>query len=124
MARATDDPTTQRLRELATQEAAATRKRLALRTSAARSFFAAMAQLAEAKAAWEGAQAEAERVKAKAVGELLGTGLEAGEVAELLGIPKRELRALRTRTSERSTKASGATDGAAAPGAQVARLAS
>lgn len=124
MARVTDDPTTQRLRELAAQEAAAARERLATRTGAARSFSAAMARLAEAKAAWEGAQAEAERSKAKAVGDLLGTGLEASEVAELLGIPERELRALRATTPERATKVNGARSEAAGPGAKTERLAS
>ena len=124
MARVTDDPTAQRLREIAAQEAAASKERLALRTGAARSFSAAVGRLAEAKAAWEGAQSEAERSKAKAVGDLLGSGLGAGEVAELLGISERELRALRTAAPERSTKASGAPDGTAVPEAQVARLAS
>ena len=124
MARGTEDPATRRLRELAAQEAAATKERLALRTAAARSFSGAVARLAEAKAAWEGAQTEAERSKARAVGELLGSGMQAVEVAELLGISEKELRALRPTTSEKSTKASGATNGAAAPGAQSTLLAS
>ena len=113
MARVTDDRTTRRLRELAAQEAAATKERLATRTGAARSFSAAAARLAEAKAAWEGAQAEAEPVKAKAVGELLGTGLEASEVAELLGITERELRALRVTAPERPANVNSAGNGAA-----------
>ena len=59
IARVGDDPTTRRLRELAAQEAAATKERLATRTAAARLFSGAVARLAEAKAAWERAQAEA-----------------------------------------------------------------
>jgi hypothetical protein len=118
MALGTEDPATRRLRELAAQEVAATKERLALRTPAARSFSGAVARLVEAKAVWESAQAEAERSKAKAVGELLGSGMQAVEVAELLGISEKELRALRPTASEKSTKASGATNGAAAPGEQ------
>ena len=124
MTRDTEDPATRRLRELAAQEAAATKERLALRTAAARSFSGAVARLAEAKAAWESAQAEAERSKATAVGELLGSGMQAVEVAELLGISEKELRALRPTASERSTNASSGTNGAAAPGAQSTLLAS
>jgi hypothetical protein len=123
MARVTDDPATQRLRELAAQEAAAAKERLAVRTAAARSFSAAVARLAEARAAWEAAQAEAEHLKAKAVGDLLGSGLEAGEVAELLGISERELRALRATAPERTTKATGSKD-EVVPDVETARLAS
>jgi hypothetical protein len=114
MARLTDDPTTQRLREIAAQEAASTKERLAVRTGAARSFSATVARLAEAKAVWHGIQAEAERAKAKAVGDLLGTGLEAGEVAELLGISERELRTLRATAPERPANVNGAARQAAA----------
>ena len=124
MARVTDDPTTQRLREIAAQEAAAAKERLAVRTGAARSFSAAVARLAEAKVAWEGAQAEAERSKAKAVRDLLASGLEAGEVAELLGISERELRASRATAPERPSKANGATEEAARHGGEASRLAS
>ena len=66
IARVGDDPTTRRLRELAAQEAAATKERLATRTAAARLFSGAVARLAEAKAAWERAQAEAQRAQAEA----------------------------------------------------------
>ncbi len=45
-------PATRRLRELAAQEAAVTKQRLATRTAAARLFFGAVARIAEAKAAW------------------------------------------------------------------------
>ena len=93
-ARVGDDPTIRRLRELAAQEAAATKERLATRTAAARLFSGAVARLAETKAAWERAQAEAQRAQAEAVEDLLGSGMQLGEVAELLGISKRELRSL------------------------------
>ena len=56
VARVGDDPTVRRLRELAAQEAAATKERLATRTAAARLFSGAVARLAETKAAWERAQ--------------------------------------------------------------------
>ena len=46
-ARVGDDPTIRRLRELAAQEAAATKERLATRTAAARLFSGAVARLAE-----------------------------------------------------------------------------
>ena len=72
-----DDPTTRRLRELAAQEAAATKERLATRTAAARLFSGAVARLAETKAAWERAQAEAQRAQAEAVKDLLGSGMQA-----------------------------------------------
>lgn len=111
MARVTDDATARRLRELAAQEAAVTKQRLATRTAAARSFSAAVVRLAEARAAWEAAQAEAEGTKAKAVGELLGSGMGPGEVAELLGISERELRSLRAMMPRGRAKANGATDG-------------
>ena len=110
---ARDDPTMRRLRELAAQEAAAAKERLATRTAAARSFSGAVTRLAEAKAAWEGAQAEAQRSKAKAVTELLGTGMQLGEVTELLDISERELRTFRATAPERQTKANGTTDQAA-----------
>ena len=92
--RGDDHPATRRLRELAAQEAAVTKQRLATRTAAARSFFGAVARLAEAKAAWGRAQAEARRAQAEAVEDLVGSGLQLGEVAELLGISNRELRSL------------------------------
>ena len=57
-----------------------------------------MARLAETKAAWERAQAEAQRAQAEAVEDLLGSGLQPDEVAELLGISNRELRSLRGTT--------------------------
>ena len=85
-ARGDDHPATRRLRELAAQEAAVTKQRLATRTAAARLFFGAVARLAEAKAAWGRAQAEARRAQAEAVEDLVGSGLQLGEVAELLGI--------------------------------------
>ena len=94
-------PTTRRLRELAAQEAAVTKQRLATRTAAARLFFGAVARLAEAKAAWERAQAEARRAQAEAVEDLVGSGLQLGEVAELLGISNRELRSLGAATPAR-----------------------
>ena len=59
----------------------------------------------------EAAQAEAEGTKAKAVGELVGSGMGPGEVAELLGISERELRALRAARAERVATMNGARDG-------------
>jgi hypothetical protein len=89
-------PTTRRLREMAAQEAAVTKQRLATRTAAARLFFGAVAGIAEAKVAWGRAQAEARRAQAEAVKDLVGSGLHAGAVAELLGISNRDLRSLGT----------------------------
>ena len=94
-------PATRRLRELAAQEAAVTKQRLATRTAAARLFFGAVARLAEAKAAWERAQAEARGAQAEAVDDLVGSGLQIGEVAELLGVSNRELRDLGAATPAR-----------------------
>ena len=110
-ARVGDDPTTRRLRELAAQEAAATKERLATRTAAARLFSGAVARLAETKAAWERAQAEAQRAQAEAVEDLLVSGLQPDEVAELLGISNRELRSLRATRPDRPMKASGPMNG-------------
>ena len=92
--RGDDHPATRRLRVLAAQEAAVTKQRLATRTAAARLFFGAVARLAEAKAAWGRAEAEARRAQAEAVEDLVGSGLQVGQVAELLGISNRELRSL------------------------------
>ena len=83
------------LRELAAQEAAATKERLASRTAAARLFSGAVARVAETKAAWERAQADAHAVQAAAVEGFLGSGLRLGEVAEQLGISNGELLSLR-----------------------------
>ena len=94
-------PATRRLRELAAQEAAVTKQRLATRTAAARLFFGAVARIAEAKAAWGRAQAEARRAQADAVEDLVGSGLQLGEVADLLGISDRELRSLGAATPAR-----------------------
>jgi uncharacterized membrane protein YqiK len=99
--RGDDQPATLRLRELAAQEAAVTKQRLASRTAAARLFFGAVARIAEAKAAWGRAQAEARRAQAEAVEDLVGSGLQLGEVAELLGISNRELRSLGAATPAR-----------------------
>ena len=94
-------------------EAAVTKQRLTTRTAAARLFFGALARLAEAKAAWGRAEAEARRAQAEAVEDLVGSGLQLGEVADLLGISNRELRSLgaaiparpkRTRPSNERTR--------------------
>ncbi len=100
-ARGDDHPTTRRLRELAAQEAAVTKQRLTTRTAAARLFFGALARLAEAKAAWGRAEAEARRAQAEAVEDLVGSGLQLGEVAKLLGISNKELRGLGAATRPR-----------------------
>jgi hypothetical protein len=80
---------------------AATKERLAIRTAAARLFSGTVARLAEAKAAWERAQAEAQCAQAEAVEDLLGPGIELGELCELLGISRKELRSLRAATRVR-----------------------
>ncbi len=103
--RGDDHPTTRRLRELAAQEAAVTKQRLATGTAAARLFFGAVARLAEAKTAWGRAQAEARRAQAEGVVGLVGAGLQLGEVAELLGISNRELRSLGATTPARPKRA-------------------
>ena len=73
-ARVDDDQTIRRLRELAAQEAAATKERLATRAAAARLFSGAVARLAGTEAAWERAQTDARGAKAGAVKDLLGSG--------------------------------------------------
>ena len=102
--RGDDDPATRRLRELAAQEAAVTKQRLATRTAAARLFFGAVARVAEAKATWGRAQAQARRAQAKAVEDLVGSGLQLGEVGDLLGISIRELRSLGATTPARPNR--------------------
>ena len=114
--------TARRLKEMASQEEAVTKERLAVRTGAARSFARASAPLEGARAAWGRAQAEAAEAKAKAVVDLLGTGMQVGEVAGLLGVTERELKALRTAAVRRDEKAnggrrSGARDGQSGRGA-------
>ncbi len=99
--RGDDHPAARRLRELAAQEAAVTKQRLATRTAAARLFFGAVARIAEAKAAWGRAQAEARGAQAEAVEDLVGSGLPVREVAELLGMSNAELRSLGATTPAR-----------------------
>lgn len=118
MAHQFDNRVALRLKQIAAQEEAATKERLAVRTGAARSFARASAQLEDAKAAWERVQTDAAEAKAKAVAELLWTGMQADEVAGLLGIPERELRAIGTTAVRRGKKG----DGGEAPGANVGRL--
>ncbi len=57
-------------------------------------------------------------------GDLLGSGMQAGDVAELLGITERELRAFRGTTTEGSRKTNGTADEAETLGTGAARLAS
>ncbi len=111
VARVSDDPTTRRLRDLAAQEVAATKERLATRTAAERLFPGAVARLTEAKAAWAQVQAEAHRAQSEAVEHLLDSGIQIGELGELLGISNRELRCLRARTPAPPTKPSGPMNG-------------
>ena len=87
-------------------QVAATKQRLAIRTAAARSFSGAAARLAQTKAALEGAQTDAERAQAEAVSDLIGSGLQRDEVAELVGVSTRELGSLRATTPAPPTKAS------------------
>lgn len=95
MARTRNDQTTQRLKEIAAHEAAEAKRRLNLRTTAARRFGAAAARLAEARTAWEAAQGETTEAKASAVADLLDTGMTTTDVSQLLGIDTKQLRALR-----------------------------
>ena len=118
VARVGDDPTIRRLRELAAQEAAATKERLATRMAAARLFSGAGQRLAETTAAWERAQAEPQRAQAEAVKDLLSSGMELGQVTELLGISKREVQSLGAKRPERPTKATGQGNGSVAIEAQ------
>jgi hypothetical protein len=104
LGRVDGNPTIGRLRDLAAQEAAATKERLATRTAAARLFSGAVARLAEARVAWQRAQTEAQRAQAEAIDDLVGSGMELGDVGELFGISKAELRSLRVTAHERPTK--------------------
>ena len=79
-----------------------------MRTAAACSFTRAGARLEDAKAAWEQAQEEVAEVRTKAVADLLSTGMAVEEVAGLLRVPERELRALRAAAARRDEKADGA----------------
>lgn len=130
MAHQFEDRAARRLKEIASQEEAAAKERLSVRTAAARSFVRASGRLEDARALWERAQEDVRGAKAKAVADLLGTGMEADEVAGLLGLSERELKALRAATARRVEKANGGegptprTDGAAAEGGQEPRLAS
>lgn len=65
-----------------------------------------MDRVAETKAAWERAQAEVQRAQAEAVEDLVRSGIRLCEVAELLGISKKELHSLCGTTPVRRTKAS------------------
>lgn len=114
MARELGDQAARRLKEIAAQEEAAAKERLAVRTAAARSFVRAGARLDGARAAWERAQEEVGEAKAKAVRDLLGTGMHAGDVAGLLGVSERELRASGDAAGRRDGKAE--KGGAAVPG--------
>ncbi len=82
-----------------------------------------MARLAEVKAAWERVQAEAQRAQAEAVEDLLVSGLQPDEVAELLGITKRELQSLCATRPQRPTEASGPINRSVALEAQSTHLA-
>jgi hypothetical protein len=64
-------------------------------------FFGAVARIAEAKTAWGRAQAEARRARGEAVEDLVGSGFQIDEVAELLGVSNRELRDLGAATRAR-----------------------
>lgn len=99
MARTTTaDPITEQLKKLAQAEATAAKERLARRTSAARDFAAAAATRAEAQATWERIQGEVDAKQARAVVALLDADLKAVQVAELLGIEVKDVRALKTAT--------------------------
>jgi hypothetical protein len=130
MAHQFEDRAARRLKEMAAQEEAATKERLSVRTAAARSFARAGARLEDARAVWERAQEDVRGAKAKAVVDLLGTGMGAGEVAGLLGVSERELKAFRAAGVRCGEKANGGegpaprTDGAGAGDGQEPRRAS
>jgi hypothetical protein len=125
-----EDRAARQLKDMATQEEAAAKERLSVRTAAARSFARASGRLEDARAVWERAQEDVRRAKAKAVADLLGTGMQVGEVAGLLGVSERELKAFRAAGGRRGEKANGGegpahrTDGAGAGEGQEPRLAS
>jgi hypothetical protein len=96
MARRIDDPVADQLKKLAQTEASAARQRLAKRTTAARDFASATAMRAEGAATWERIQGEANLRQAKAIAALLDSDLKPTEVAQLLGINVREVRALKS----------------------------
>jgi hypothetical protein len=130
MARQFEDQAARRLKEIAAQEEAAAKERLAVRTGAARSFARAAARLEDARATWGRAQAEVAEAKAKSVADLLGTGGWRWGVAGLLGASERELRALRAAAGRRDEKPNGGeavaplTGSGGAGEAREARLAS
>jgi hypothetical protein len=130
MAHQFEDRAARRLKEMAAQEEAAAKERLSVRTAAARSFARAGGRLEDARAVWERAQEDVHGAKAKAVADLLGTGMEADEVAGLLGVSERELKALRAAGGRRGEKANGGEgqahrmEGAGAGEGQEPRLAS
>jgi len=103
MARSADGTTEQTLKDLAAEEVAAAKERLAVRTAAARRFAAAEAKLAEARAALELSQREATKAKGAAVDEILDSGMKPGDVAKLLGIDAKELRAIRSAAQAHAT---------------------
>lgn len=103
MARVIDDDATARLKALADAEVAAAKERHKTRSTATARFAAAVAKLADAETAWSAAQGEANDAKATAVGDLLDSGMKPGEVAELLGIDTKEVRALKTAASATDT---------------------
>ncbi len=96
MARVIDDDATARLKALADAEVAAAKERHKTRSTATARFAAAVAKLAHAETAWSAAQGEANEAKATAVADLVDSGMKPGEVAELLGIDTKEVRALKT----------------------------
>lgn len=95
MARVVDDQATQRLKDLADAEVAAAKERHRSRSTATASFAAAEVKLTQAASAWEAAQGEAVTAKAAAVTALIDSGMKPGDVAELLGIPAKQVRSLR-----------------------------
>ena len=90
-----DGNTENRLKQLAQAEAAAVKERLTKRTAAARDYGVAVARLAEAAVTWERIQGEVTMARAKAVADLLDSEMAAADVAKLLGLETKELRALR-----------------------------
>jgi ERCC4-type nuclease len=116
MARTVDDTTADRLKELADAEMAEAKQRLAKRTAAAKSYATAAAKLVEATKTWERIQAETTTAKAKAINDLLDSEMKPVQVAELLGLDQRELRAIRTTTPAADRDRAGdASQGAAPP---------
>jgi len=94
--RTTPPPGAAALAELADAEAAALKERHKAREAALRRYGAAEGSILQAQQIMASGRAE----QAKAIGELLATGLDVGAVAKLLGIDPRRVREARATKAE------------------------